>query len=103
MAGAVFVALGGGWLNARLFAAATASGIPADEAAPLISRLISVSERASIDPAMAQRLGNTLGPGLLAILTGLSALAVATFVMMAIFARDVVPVEAAPVHVAPAD
>ena len=42
-------------------------------------------------------------PGLLAILTGLSALAVATFVMMALFARDVVPVEAAPVHVAPAD
>ena len=37
------------------------------------------------------------------ILTGLSALAVATFVMMALFARDVVPVEAAPVHVAPAD
>ena len=39
----------------------------------------------------------------LPILTGLSALAVATFVMMALFARDVVPVEAAPVHVAPAD
>ena len=103
MAGAVFVALGGGWLNARLFAAATASGVPADEAAPLISRLISVSERASIDPTIASSLGATLGPGLFAILTGLSILAVATFVMMAIFARDVVPVEAAPVHVAPAE
>jgi EmrB/QacA subfamily drug resistance transporter len=96
MAGAVFVALGGGWLNAHLFAAATASGVPSKEAAPLISRLISVSERASIDPQIASSLSAVLGPGLLAILTGLSILGVATFAMMVVFARDVVPEGSAP-------
>jgi hypothetical protein len=98
MAGAIFVALGGGWLNARLFATATASGVPSNEAAALISRLISVSERALIDPEVAQSLGSALGPGLIVILTGLSMLALGTFVLMVIFARDVVPVEVAPVQ-----
>ena len=43
MAGAVLVAIGGGWLNAHLFGAAMAAGATADEAGPLISRLLSVS------------------------------------------------------------
>lgn len=103
MAGAVMVALGGGWLNARLFGTATAAGIAPDDAGPLISRLLSVSERAQIDPRLVDVLGATLGPSLVVILSVLTAITIAVCVTMIVAARDVVPVEARPIAVDPAD
>ena len=96
MAGAVLVALGGGWLNARLFGAAIEAGITPEAAGPLISRLLSVTERAQVDAQVVARLGAVLGPGLLVVLGVLTVIVWATWLVMLAFARDVRPAEATP-------
>ena len=103
MAGAVFVAIGGGWLNAHLFGVAMAAGATAEDAGPMISRLLSVSERGSLDASVVADLGAVLGPGLQVIFGLLTLLALATCMVMIVFARELRPVEAQPVHNAVAD
>ncbi len=103
MVGAVLVAIGGGWLNTLLFGAATLSGATAEEAGPTISKLLSVSERGSLDATLAANLGAVLGPGLQVIFGLLALLALVICMVMIVFAREVRPVEEQPVHSAVSD
>ena len=103
IAGAIGVAIGGGLLNSRLLEAAEASGATRSEAGPLVSQLLSASNRAQIDPVTAAKLTEILGSGLMTIITVLAGISVAGTVVMIAMARDLHPahvktVEAIPVH-----
>lgn len=103
MGPAVLVVIGGEWLNSHLFGAAMAAGATAEEARPMISRLLSVSDRGALDASVVADLGAVLGPGLQVIFGLLTVLALAVCMVMIVFAREVRPVEAQPVHIAAAD
>jgi hypothetical protein len=103
IAGAIGVAIGGGFLNSRLLEAAEASGATRSEAGPLVSQLLSASNRAQIDPVTAAKLTEILGSGLMTVITVLAAVSVAGTVLMIAMARDLHPahvktVDAIPVH-----
>lgn len=91
IAGAIGVAIGGGLLNSRLIDAAEASGASQSEAGPLVSQLLSASDRAQIDPVTVATLTGILGSGLMTIITVLAAISVAGTVFMIALARDPSP------------
>ena len=93
IAGAIGVAIGGGLLNSRLIDAAEASGATRSEAGPLVSQLLSASNRAQIDPVTAAKLTGILGSGLMTIITVLAVVSVAGTVFMVAMARDPRPAD----------
>jgi hypothetical protein len=91
VAGAIAVAIAGGWLNAQLLDGAVARGIDPVQAVAAVSRMLSPTERSGVAIDLGQSLSVTLGEGLLTIFAVLTGLAGAGLVAMVALARDVAP------------
>ena len=102
VAGAVAVAVAGGWLNGRLLDGALARGIDPVQAVSVVSQMLSPTARSEVAVGVGQALSVTLGEGLEIIFVVMAALAGAGLVVMVVLARDLVPVAAvvrdAPAH-----
>jgi hypothetical protein len=91
VAGAIAVAIAGGWLNTQLLDGAVARGIDPVQAVSVVSQMLSPTGRAGVPPDVGQALAVTLGSGLVSIFAALAALAGAGVIAMVVFARDLVP------------
>ena len=102
VAGAIAVAIAGGWLNAQLLDGAVARGIDPVQAVAAVSRMLSPTERSGVSLDLGQALSVTLGEGLMTIFAVMAGLAAAGLVAMIALARDVTAaatvVRPAPVH-----
>ncbi len=100
VAGAIAVAIAGGWLNGQLHEGAIARGIDPAQAVSVVSQMLSPTARSSVEAGLGEALSVTLGNGLEVILVSLAAVAGAGLVAMALLARDLVP-GAAPARPSP--
>jgi hypothetical protein len=97
VAGAIAVAVAGGWLNGKLLDGAISHDINASQAVATVSQMLSPSARGGVASEIGQTLAVTLGDGLATIFVTLALLSGGGLVAMVLLARDVKPVGAPPV------
>jgi MFS family permease len=97
VAGAIAVAVAGGWLNGKLLDGAISHDINASQAVATVSQMLSPSARGGVASEIGQTLAVTLGDGLATIFVTLALLSGGGLVAMILLARDVKPVGAPPV------
>jgi hypothetical protein len=88
VAGAIAVAVAGGWLNGQLIDGAVSRGIDPTQAVAVVSQMLSPTARSGVDIELGQALAVTLGDGLVTIFLALAVLAGAGLVAMIALARD---------------
>ena len=89
VAGAIAVAIAGGWLNGQLLDDAVARGIDPAAAVAAVSHMLSPTERAAVAIDLGQALAVTLGDGLMTIFAVMAGIAGVGFVAMIALTRDV--------------